>query len=95
MGRFDLEPSDFLAHEHPEVFYLEREAFEPIIMLATDSQMSGYEWRIGLDEDQVEFRVSTDLSESIQSARNNSEHTLVLINSMSWPSSHSVRSPYI
>ena len=82
---FDLEPGDFLAHENPEVFYLEREAFEPvesIITLTTDTAMAGYEWEVGMDEEQIEIRVSEVLSEAIQSARNNTQNTLVLINSM-------------
>jgi hypothetical protein len=82
---FSLEPGDFLAHENPEVFYLEREAFEPvesIITLTTDAKMTGYEWIVGLDEDQIEIRVSLDLSEALQTARNNKQHTLVLINSI-------------
>lgn len=83
--KFDIKPGDFLAHENPEVFYLEREAFEPvesIITLTTDAEMSGYEWQVSLDEDQIEIRVSKILSEAIQSARNNTQNTLVLINSM-------------
>jgi hypothetical protein len=83
--RFDLEPGDFLAHENPEVFYLEREAFEPvesIITLTTDPTRTGYEWDIGLEQDQIEIIVSPELSEAVQSARNNSAHVIILINSL-------------
>ncbi len=82
---FDLKPGDLLAHDHPEVFYLEREAFEPvesIITLTTDVEMTGYEWQVGVDEEQIEIRVSCDLSAAIQTARNSKQHTLVLINSL-------------
>ena len=83
--KFDLEPGDFLAHEEPEVFYLEREAFQPvesIFNLLTDTEMSGYEWLVSLDEEQIEIRVSKALSEAIQFARNSTQNLLVLTNSL-------------
>jgi hypothetical protein len=82
---FTLKPGDFLAHEEPEVIYLEREAFEPvesIITLTTDPTKNGYEWDLRFEQDQIEIVVSNELSEKIQVARNNTNHTLVLINSM-------------
>jgi len=82
---FDLEPGDFLAHEIPMFFYLEREAFQPvesIFNLLTDTEMSGYEWAVSLDEEQIEIRVSEALSEAIQIARNSNQNLLVLTNSL-------------
>lgn len=82
---FDLAPGDFLAHEDPQVFWLEREAFEPvesIITLTTIPNKTGFEWGVVLDEDQIKIEVSPELSKLIQTARNTPTNTLVLINSM-------------
>lgn len=82
---FDLMPGDLLAHEHPEIFWLEREAFEPvesIITLITIDNKMGFEWDVMLDDDQIKIEVSPELSEFIQVARSNSTNTLVLINSI-------------
>ena len=82
---FDLSPGDFLAHEEPQVFWLEREAFEPvesIITLATIATKTGFEWDVILDEEQIKIEVSPELSKSIQVARNSYENRMVLINSM-------------
>lgn len=82
---FNMEPGDFLAHENPEIIYLEREAFEPvesIIILTTDLDREGYEWEINLEEDQIQIVVSKELSDSIQNARNSQRHIVVLINSL-------------
>ena len=83
--KFDLAPGDFLAHEDPQVFWLEREAFEPvesIITLTTIATKTGFEWDVVFDEDQIKIEVSQELSEWIQAARNTPTNTLVLINSM-------------
>ena len=83
--KFNLAPGDFLAHEEPQVFWLEREAFEPvesIITLSTIPKKTGYEWGVVLSEDQIKIEVSSELSKSIQTARNTPTNTLVLINSI-------------
>ena len=82
---FDFSPGDFLAHDTPYFFWLEREAFQPveaIITLTTIDSKKGFEWDIALDEDQIKIQVSKELSELIQLGRNNPMHTLVLINSI-------------
>lgn len=82
---FDFKPGDLLAHEDPQVFWLEREAFEPIesiITLNTVTEKEGFEWGIVLDEDQIAIEVSEELSELVQVARNSPKNTLVLINSI-------------
>jgi len=82
---FDLAPGDFLAHEEPQFFWLEREAFEPlesIITLNTMPEKTGFEWEVGLDEDKIRIGVSPELSSLIQSLRNTDTNTLVLLNSV-------------
>ena len=83
--KFDFVPGDLLAHEEPSVFWLEREAFEPvesIFSVTTMAQKTGFEWGVNLDEDQIKIEVSLELSELIQTARNTPANTLVLINSI-------------
>ena len=59
--------------------------FKPVTsvfdLVSKDSLAPG-EWNVGTDEDHVQIQVSPSLKESIDGARNNNHHRVVLLNSI-------------
>ena len=74
-----------LAQQDTIVHFIGREYFQPVTsvfdLVKNDSLAKG-EWVIGLDDDHVRIAVSPSMKESIDSARNNTAHRAVLLNSI-------------
>ena len=82
---FFFSPGDVLAQEENHCIYVDRELFKPlssVFNLVKNESLSNAEWRIGLDQDNVNIEVSALMKESIDNSRSSSMVKSVLINSI-------------
>jgi hypothetical protein len=59
--------------------------FKPVTSvfdLVKNQEFSDGEWKINLDEDHIQIVISAGMKESIDNARNNTSHKIVLLNSI-------------
>jgi hypothetical protein len=82
---FNFSPGQVLAQEEPHVIYVDRDLYKPIssvFELVRNDALRMAEWRVALDQDQVQIEVSSAMKEAIDTARNNTISKSVLINSL-------------
>jgi hypothetical protein len=82
---FVFTPGDVLAQDETAVFYIDRDLFKPVTSvfdLVKNQEFSDGEWKINLDEDHIQIVISAGMKESIDNARNNTSHKIVLLNSI-------------
>jgi hypothetical protein len=85
MKRFHFNPGEILAQDETQSVYIERDLFKPIssvFELVKKTNLSGGEWRVSLEQDNVQIEVSPEMKESIDSSRNNTASKVVLLNSI-------------
>lgn len=84
-GPFSFSKGDVLAQDETQVVFIDRNLFKPVTSvfdLVKNDALSGGEWMVGLDENHVQVEVSSKMKESIDNARNNNAHKVVIINSI-------------
>lgn len=82
---FVFTPGDVLAQDETAVFYIDRDLFKPVSSvfdLVKNDELSEGEWKINLDEDNIQIVISTKMKESMDNARNNNTMRVVLLNSI-------------
>ena len=82
---FAFTPGDVLAQDETAVFYIDRDLFKPVSSvfdLVKNSEFSGGEWKINLDEDNIQIVISAAMKESMDNARNNTNMRVILLNSI-------------
>jgi len=82
---FDFAPGQILAQEETHCIFVDRELFKPlssVFELVRNPALIGGDWRVSLDQDQVQIEVSAAMKESIDNARSSSLTKSVLLNSI-------------
>ncbi|MCC2963462.1 hypothetical protein LK540_23775 [Massilia sp. IC2-278] len=83
--RFDFLPGEILAQDETQCVYIDRDLFKPIssvFELVKNDALTGGEWRVSLEQDQVRIEVSSAMKESIDNSRSSNLCKSVLINSI-------------
>jgi hypothetical protein len=83
--RFDFQPGQILAQDEPQAIYIERDLFRPfssVFYLVKNDNLSGGEWKVSLEQDNVLIEVSALMKESIDNSRSDNLSRTVLINSI-------------
>lgn len=83
--RFDFSPGEILAQDETLCIYVDRDLFKPISSvyeLVKNDSLTGGEWRISLEQDQVRIEVSGPMKEAIDNSRSSNLGKSVLINSL-------------
>jgi hypothetical protein len=83
--RFNFNVGEILAQDETQAIYIDRDLFKPIssiFELVKKESLSGGEWRIGLESNNVQIEVSPAMKESIDSSRNSTSCKAILINSL-------------
>lgn len=84
-GPFSFETGSVLAVDRPQVVFIDRDVFRPvtsIFALVKDDNLSGFDWRLDTSGDKVLIKVSGELKEKIDAARNVTSNKAVLLNSI-------------
>lgn len=82
---FFFSPGQVLAQEETHCIYVDRELFKPlssVFNLVKSESISNAEWRVDLDQDNVNIEVSPSMKEMIDNSRSTSLVKSVLINSI-------------
>jgi hypothetical protein len=82
---FFFNAGQVLAQEETRAIYVDRDLFKPlssVFELVKNEGLIGGDWRVGVDQDNVQIEVSTEMKESIDNARNSKISRTVLINSL-------------
>lgn len=83
--RFDFAPGEILAQDETQCVYVDRDLFKPISSvfdLVKNDSLTGGEWRVSLEQDQVQIEVSSPMKEAIDNSRSSNVCKSVLINSI-------------
>jgi hypothetical protein len=83
--RFNFNLGEILAQDETQAVYFDRDLFKPIssiFELVKNESLSGGEWRIGLESNNVQIEVSPAMKESIDASRNSTPCKAILINSL-------------
>jgi hypothetical protein len=83
--KFSFEVGEVLAADEPKVIYIDRELFKPIssiVQLVKLDTLTGFEWRLRLEDDKIKIMLSAEAKQAIDLARNNKRHQVFLINSL-------------
>jgi hypothetical protein len=84
-GPFKYEVGSVLAVDRPQVVYIDRDVFKPlssVFALVQDDTLVGHVWQVQTTEDKVHIRLSPELKQVVDQARNNKAHRAVLMNSI-------------
>lgn len=84
-GPFDFVPGNILSQDEPQSIFIERELFGSVgsvFDLIHSPNLSNGEWGNSYDQDHIQIRVSIDMKSSIDSARNDKQGKVILINSI-------------
>lgn len=84
-GPFAFQEGEVLAAEEPKVFYIDRELFKPIssiLQIVKSDALSGFEWRVSLEQNKIQILLSAEAKQAVDQARNSRRNRAVLINSM-------------
>jgi hypothetical protein len=82
---FDFRPGEIMAQEETQVLFIERDLFTPVssvFQLVKNQSLNGGEWRVSLDQDNVQIEVSSEMKENIDNKRSNSSCRAILLNSI-------------
>ncbi len=82
---FSFDIGEVLAAEEPKVIYIDRELFKPIssiLQLVKSDALSGFEWKVGLEQSKVQILLSAEAKQAVDQARNSRRNRAVLINSI-------------
>jgi hypothetical protein len=82
---FSFTPGDVLAQDETQVFYIDRDLFKPVtsvFQLVASDNLSGGEWKVDFEEDNVQIEVSHRMKESVDNARNSKNNQVILLNSL-------------
>lgn len=83
--RFNFKPGEILAQDETQAIYIERDLFRPISSvfdLVKNEALTAGEWRVALEQDNVQIQVSTAMKESIDNSRSSTACKAILINSL-------------
>lgn len=83
--RFNFSPGEILAQEETHAIYIERDLFRPIssvFELVKNESLATGEWRVSLEQDNVQIQVNPLLKENIDNSRSGTICKSVLINSL-------------
>jgi len=83
--RFNFSPGEILAQEETHAIYIERDLFRPIssvFELVQNESLTVGEWRVALEQDNVQIQVNPVLKENIDNSRSGALCKSVLINSI-------------
>jgi hypothetical protein len=82
---FSFEAGEVLAAEEPKVIYIDRELFRPIssiLQIVKSTSLSGFEWKVSLEQNKIQIQLSAEAKEAVDRARNSRRNRAVLINSI-------------
>jgi hypothetical protein len=82
---FSFEVGEVLAADIPKIVYIDRELFKPIssfMQLVKQESLTGYDWRLGFDENKIQIMLSSEAKQVIDQARNSKRNRAILINSI-------------
>lgn len=84
-NKFSFTPGDLLAQDETQVFFIDRDLFKPVtsvVELVKDESLSGGEWKIGFDEENLQIQLSPQMKEAVDNARNSKQNQIILLNSL-------------
>lgn len=84
-GPFSFSGGDILAQDEPQIFYIDHDFFKPVTSvfdLVKSDSLSGGEWLISFEQNHVQIKVSSNMKETIDNARNDRKNKVILINSI-------------
>ena len=83
--KFSFDIGEVLAVDEPKVIYIDRELFRPIssiFLLVKQDSLTGFEWRLDVEDDKLKIMLSAEAKEVIDLARNGRRNQAVLLNSL-------------
>lgn len=83
--RFNFSPGEILAQDETQAIFVDRDLFKPIssvFELVRSEVLSGGEWRVSLEQDNVRIEVSAGMKEAIDNSRSTNLCKSVLLNSI-------------
>ena len=83
--KFSFEVGEVLAADEPKVVYIDRDLFRPIssiLQLVKQESLTGFEWRLGVEDDKLKVMLSPEAKEAVDLARNSRRNQTVLLNSL-------------
>jgi hypothetical protein len=83
--RFNFMPGEILAQDENQSIFVDRDLFKPIssvFELVKNDSLGGGEWRVSLEQDQVQIEVSPAMKEAIDNSRSSNLCKGVLVNSI-------------
>jgi hypothetical protein len=84
-GPFNYDVGSVLALDRPQAIYIDRDVFKPlasVFVLTQDDSLVGHIWQVKPTDEKVQIRLSPELKQVVDVARNNKSHRAVLMNSI-------------